>query len=175
LEKETVLKAQCGDIDAMRVLYESSFDCLYRYIRFKVSNDADAEDIVAEAFTKAFESIRQFKSQSTFKTYVYTIAKNLLVDFYKKNSQTTILTEEFADSIQEEANSRVGSKVQKLLDHVKSVMTKLNSKENEVVTLRFISGLNVDDVSKSLGLSESNVKVLTHRAIQKIKKYISNE
>jgi RNA polymerase sigma-70 factor, ECF subfamily len=170
LEKEIVLRAQNGDVEAMRILYESSFDKLYRFIRFKVNSDSDAEDIVAEAFTKAFEKIRAFQFRSSFKTYVYTIAKNLLFDFYKKsNNEVSIDEGKINEIFWELDDSASTGRSSKLMLRVRELMRNLNQKENDVITLRFISGMSVEDVASALHLSPSNVKVIAHRAIAKLR------
>lgn len=172
MESELISKAQNGDLDAMRILYDRTFDSLYRYVRFKVSTDEDAEDLVSEAFVRAFESIKKFRSKSSFKTYVYTIAHNLLVDYYKHKSMHAVLD---SDQVEIDEEHETVSKTQKLIEKVKSLFAKLSATEQRVIELRFLSNMSVHESSIALELSESNTKVITHRAIKKMKDLINNE
>jgi RNA polymerase sigma-70 factor, ECF subfamily len=93
-ETEIVQKAKLGNKDALEKLYTENFKGLYVYVRHRISNDYTAEDIVSESFVKAFESIKSFKGESSFKTWVYTIARNKIIDWYRKKGKEISLQEE---------------------------------------------------------------------------------
>ncbi|KXK26954.1 MAG: RNA polymerase sigma factor SigY [candidate division WS6 bacterium OLB20] len=74
--QELIHAAQKGDPRALSELYKANFAWLYRYVRFRVTNDASAEDVCSEIFTKAFENIARFRAQSSF--------KNVAVQYYEE-------------------------------------------------------------------------------------------
>ncbi len=65
--------------------YKEYFDKIYRYIYFRVGRDKDlAEDLTSEVMLKAYENFDSFDPLKSFSTWIYSIAHNYLVDFYKK-------------------------------------------------------------------------------------------
>lgn len=182
-EKLLIQKAREGDASAMKALYDSCFKSLFKFVKYKVDRDELAEDITAEAFTRAFENIKKFKGKSSFKTYVYTIAKNLVYGQYKEQSQKVSLDEERqGDQLQNsnyelqddgmENSEGVVRKESEVSQEVKEILSGLNTKERGVIELRYLSEFSVRETAESLGMSQSNVKVITHRALNKLKKVV---
>jgi RNA polymerase sigma-70 factor, ECF subfamily len=136
-ECELLKRAKSSDMSALQALYENNFDCLFRYIKFKTKTIEDAEDICAETFLRAFESIRKFRGQSLFKTYLYSIARNLLKDYYKAKSRTININD--ADDIAENSESIVQIGQNHELERVRECLKHLNEKESEVLRLRYFA------------------------------------
>lgn len=185
-EVELVQRAKQGDVSAMQQLYEGNFKSLWKFVKFRVDKDEITEDIVAEAFTRAFESIARFKHKSSFKTYVYTIAKNLVIEFYKQRDKKTVYRDEISRFEDNESQYRVlnqpienlSSKEECSNEHtkeVKEILSKLKEKERLVLELRYLSNFSVKQTAEVLKISESNVKVITHRAIKNCKLLITND
>ncbi|MCB0749058.1 MAG: RNA polymerase sigma factor [Ignavibacteriae bacterium] len=164
-EKDLIKKAKNGDSYALEQLYEVNFNSLYRFIRFKVNTNEDAEDICSESFIRAFSNIKKFREKSSFKTYVYTIAKNLIIDYYKETNKTLPLND---DVVSDDNNLGKSKSVTK---EIKEIFSKLDKKESEILELRYLTNLSVKETAIVLNLSESNVKVIAHRAIEKAKKF----
>ncbi len=158
-----IKKAKAGDREALGVLYESCFDALYKYVRFKVESNAVCEDIVSEAFIRAFENLARFRGDSSFKTYVYVIAKNLVFEHYKDKAKLVYLDEQMPED-EEQENGDL--KKRGLLGRVREAMSLLKPKEREVIELRYFSRFSVEETSKTMGLTVSNVKVVAHRTLK---------
>ena len=75
-EKELVKRAQAGDFDAFNRLISEQKDKIYRLALKLTGNREDAEDIVQETFLKAVDNIEKFRLESSFGTWLYTIALN---------------------------------------------------------------------------------------------------
>ena len=150
----------------LKDLYEANFDSLYRYIRFKVNSDAIAEDICSEAFVRAFENFQNFRKESSFKTWLYTIARNLIIDWYKEKEKKTSYTEDIGLSRSDDPefeNTKNEAIVRKLIGSLKENYQK-------VLELRFISRLTIKETAEVLGISVNNVKVTQLRALKKARK-----
>ncbi|NLY98407.1 MAG: sigma-70 family RNA polymerase sigma factor, partial [Clostridiaceae bacterium] len=82
-EKILLEKARKGDVDAFEMLIREherkAFNIAYRFLK----NADDAEDITQEAFLRAFRSIKKFKGQSSFSTWLYRIINNTCIDFVR--------------------------------------------------------------------------------------------
>ena len=174
-EKLLIQKTREGNVSAMEAHYDSCFKSLFKFIKYKVDRDEVAEDITAEAFTRAFENIKKFKGKSSFKTYVYTIAKNLVYGQYKEQSQNVSLDEERQEledrsqEIEDSCDEETVKKEKEISMEILDVLSNLSEKERGVIELRYLSEFSVRETAESLGMSESNVKVITHRALNKLR------
>ncbi len=163
-ESELIGKAKKGNKSALEKLYTENFKGLYTYVRHKVDHDYRAEDIVSESFIKAFENIKKFKGESSFKTWIYTIARNKIIDWYRTRGNEISLNEEL---IEGKANTYLSSQSEK---QIRLIFSKLKQSYREVLELRFLSNLNVSETAEVLKIKENNVKVLQHRAIDAARK-----
>ena len=84
-EEELIKRAQHRDQEAFAQLYEAYFDKIYRYIFLKIGSEMEAEDMTQQVFLKALESLSSFKWQGKpFSTWLYRIAHNQIVDYFRK-------------------------------------------------------------------------------------------
>lgn len=165
-EIELIRLAKKRDKQAIQILYKSTFKSLYRYIRYKVDLDVVAEDICSEAFVRAFEKIESFRGESSFKTWLYSIARNLIKDWYKDNSKTTQVNHELAEKVEKNNVSDIQ------IELLTKVLTNLSDRYREVLELRFISKLSLKEVASIMETTTGNVKVLQNRAIKSANKYV---
>ena len=85
-ERRLVRQARSGDTDAFVQLYDAYGDDVYRYIYFRVINDVAAEGITSHVFRYAWEHLESYqKNESSFITWIYKIARNHVIDYYKVN------------------------------------------------------------------------------------------
>jgi RNA polymerase sigma-70 factor (ECF subfamily) len=166
-EKGNIKKAKEGDKQAMALLYKDHFKPLYIFVRSKVNTNEQAEDLCSEVFIKAFESLKNFKEESSFKTWIYGIAKNLVFDFYRrnKNLKTTELEENLEDKSTD--NDNTSSKLNKYEKMIKALLNKLPENYRQVLELRFLLNYNIKETAEIMKLKPNNVKVLQNRAIRK--------
>ncbi len=145
---------------------------LYKYVYIRCGYSRElAEDITQDIFVKAWEKRNTFNpSKSTLKNWIYVIARNHLIDTYRKKKISVksfdedIYVKDLNISVEDEA---VVSDILKNLD-------RLKEKEKEVIVLRYVQDLEIEDIAKILGKSKNTTKVMIHRAIKKLK-YIMNK
>lgn len=174
--KESLLidRLKKGDPDAFAQIYDSFVDHIYRYIFFKVSDQHIAEDLTSNTFLKCWEYIRDEKKEiENIKAFLYRIARNLVIDYYRTRTETI------------ELSAAVGLDDQKLPlpDELISInqdtnmllktLTKLPDDYNDLITLRYIEEYSIREIADILGKTENNVRVTLHRAIQALKNKIN--
>ena len=122
---------------------EEQYDKIYRYCYFKLRNQEIAEDITQEAFLRYFENYNCVTTEQALK-YLYTIAKNLCIDEYRRQPM-----EPLCESMQED------SKEEQILTSlvVKSVLAELESAEQELLLLRYVNDVPISTIGKILGIS----------------------
>lgn len=167
MEKKLVKRAQKGDKKAFSQLYNLYLNEIYRFCFYKTGNHQQAEDLTQEIFLKVLQSLNGFKGKSSFKNWLYGIAKHVIMDFYRNNYKlkTVSLKEwswvEVLYPFADQSNNQ-GKKVKKLL-------SLLKDNYRQVLELRFLKGYSIKEVAKELGLTENNVKIIQYRAIKKLK------
>ncbi len=170
---EIVRNAQNGGEEAFEKLYQIYMKPLYRFVYGKVGNQQVAEDLTQTTFMKMLESLSSFSFEASFKTWLYRIALNTVMDYWRSVYKgKTFPLEDFlsvlkikspeADSVEIDAHDQ-----QKKEEMVHEIMMKLSPKEQRILDLRFLQGYSIQETADVLLLSPSNVKVIQHRAIRK--------
>lgn len=84
VELEVIRRAQIGDAEAVGWLYERYYLPIYRYFRIRIEDQDMAEDLAAEVFVRMIEHLPRYRAQGRpFLAWLYTIARNLLMDHYR--------------------------------------------------------------------------------------------
>ena len=171
-EQGLVRQAQQGDKDAFAQLYEAYFDKIYRYIVIKIGNKAEAEDMTQQVFLKAYQSIRSYKWEGVpFSAWLFRIAHNQIVDFYRKKSKRpTVRLEESTVVSSDNPLRTVESRFD--IERLRTGTLQLTSAQQEVISLRFAGGLAITEVARTMDKSEGAVKALQHSAVAALRKVL---
>ncbi len=163
-----------GDESAFGMLMDRYKRPVYHMILKMVRNVDDAEDLTIEAFAKAFKNLHRFKKDYTFSTWLFRIATNNAIDFIrKKKLQTYSLNTSFKDDSGEAVTIDVQDgnltpdeetiKQQKI-ELVQMFVTKLPTKYQRLVRLRYFDELSYDEIAKTLDAPLGTIKAQLHRA-----------
>ena len=137
--------------------YEAQYDKIYRYCYYKVNNQAVAEDITQETFLRFLEN-STYKENGRELNYLYTIARNLCIDEYRKR-----VTEELPENLSEEGTEET---IVEGLD-MQYALSKLTSTERELILLRFVNEVPVKVICE---LHECSRFALNRKIKQVLKK-----
>ena len=171
-EQSLVRLAQKGDKDAFAQLYEAYFNKIYRYVVIKIGNRTEAEDMTQQVFLKAYQSIRSYKWKGVpFSAWLFRIAHNQIVDFYRKKSKRpTVRLEESTVVSSDNPLRTVESRFD--IERLRTATFQLTSAQQEVISLRFAGGLAIAEVARTMGKSEGAVKALQHSAVAALRKVL---
>jgi RNA polymerase sigma-70 factor (ECF subfamily) len=165
-------RARRGDADAFGRLYELHLDRIYRYVYYRVGSSNEAEDLTEHVFLKAWEAIGRYESRGLpFAAWLYRMAHNAVIDHYRARRLTTSIDETF--DLEDERQNPVAS-AEALFDReeLKVAIKRLNADQQTVILLRFTEGLSHAEVGKILGKSEGAVRVIQHRALGVMAKFL---
>jgi RNA polymerase sigma-70 factor (ECF subfamily) len=176
-ERALIDRACAGDQFAVGALYDLHVDRIYRFVLFRVGGQHnDAEDITAEVFTRMVEYLPRYRWEGVpFQAWLFKIAANQVVSHYRRpgnRASTPIEDMDFADP-------HAGPEA--LVDHrltlkdVYEATKKLPEAQRRVIELRFGADLSVRETAHALNKSENNVKVLQHKALERLKKLLRGE
>ena len=167
-DETLVARVQDGDQSAFDYLVERYKERLYATVYHMTGNHADANDLVQDAFIKAFNSIRGFKRESSFYTWIYRIAVNRTLNHLKrgKNRQQFSLDDidghiqsdpDFVELISHITPRReVG--LNELQEKLNAALQKLSEEHRAVVVMHDVQGLTHADIGKALHCSEGTVR-----------------
>ncbi len=167
-----VEKVQKGDMQAFSKLYDYYVEKIYKYFYFKTGQE-EAFDLTETVFLKVWDNIRAYrrKTGSSFSSWLFRIAHNLLVDHYRL-TQTSLELDPNRPDIKTD-NSPVFLAEQSLSRRsLKEAMSKLKDDYREVITLAFINGLDNPELAQILKKSEGTLRVLKFRALKELKRIL---
>jgi RNA polymerase sigma-70 factor (ECF subfamily) len=149
-------------------LYAEQLPRVYNYFRYRVGPGAVAEDLTSITFEKAWRARHRYRRDlSAFSTWLYTVARNVAVDHFRKRRPHVPLDEaaELPGGPTPEELAERGSDVERLTRLVEA----LPARERELLALRYGAEMTNRAITKVTGLSESNVGTILHRTIQQLR------
>lgn len=174
---EALLKAvKNGDCESFNPLIERYKLPLYRVMYRMVLNRDDAEDLVEEAFIKAYRSINRFDTDRPFYSWLRRIAVNNAINFLKKERRNLTEPLEFVEkSLSNGRNDPVTMTKQKMMkERINQAMAKLPKEFRIIISLKVEKDLSYDEISQVLKIPKGTVMSRLARARQKLR-HIFNE
>lgn len=149
-------------------LYDQHVKKIYEFIYFKTHHKETAEDLTANTFMKALNSIEKFdKNKASFKTWLYSIARNTVIDHYRASHEPTVLEDAWGISSKE--NIERDTDMQMKIESVQEYMKQLKPEQREVILLRVWGGHSFAEIAEILGKSEAACKMSFKRSIEKLR------
>lgn len=169
-EKLLLYKVQLKkDTDAFAALYDIYIDKIYRFVSFKVGHKQEAEDITSQVFLKTWKYLTadDQKNVSSFSGLLYTIARNSIIDYYRRRATRQ---EEGIDDVRivdDSAQERIETNhdIAILIEHIQ----KLKQEYQEVIILRYIENFPISQIAEIVGKKQTAVRVTIHRATKVLK------
>lgn len=173
-EKTLLFRLQTKqDPEAFAELYDLYVKRIYRFVYFKVSGHEEAEDIVSEVFLKSWNYIigNSDKEVKSFSGLLYRIARNSIIDYYRKRAgspENLLEDQDVGDEGKwsKELNERIDNQ------QIIVAIRKLKQEYQEVLTLRYVDGLDIDEIADITGKGNVAVRVTLHRALKKLKEFV---
>jgi RNA polymerase sigma-70 factor (ECF subfamily) len=168
---EILSRAQAGSPPACQSLYESVAGRVCGYARLHGSTEP--EDVTSEVFLRVFGHLGEFVGDETgFRSWVFTIAHRLVVDEHRRTARRprpVELSEPLTESVPG-GNAEADALHVIEADRVAEVLRDLVPDQREVLTLRIVGDLTVEQVSDVLGKSRGAVKSLQHRGVAALRR-----
>jgi RNA polymerase sigma-70 factor (ECF subfamily) len=155
------------DAQGFNELYDLYFTKIYNFIYFRTHHRETAEDLTSKTFIKAWENIHQFNEEKgAFSSWIYSIARNNVIDHYRKEKTTMDISQVLDLSSSENIEKDTDLKVQ--LDQVKEYIKDLPQEQQDIVIMRVWDDLPYKDIAQILKKSEASCKMSFYRTMQKI-------
>jgi RNA polymerase sigma-70 factor (ECF subfamily) len=173
LDEQRLLQlARQLDEAALSTIFDSYYEPLYRYIYRHTGVATAAEDLVAEVFQSFLEELKIQRGPTTnLKGWLYRVAHNLIVDDARRNKHRI---HEPLDENLHGSNEEIPEKLQQSVAKrlTEQALGQLTDKQREVLVLRYIQGLEIEDVARALNMTPGTVKSLQFRGLEAMRRYL---
>ena len=149
-------------------VYQVEMPRVYNFFRYHIGDDQIAEDLTAETFEKAWRNRARYrKNLASFSTWLFTIARRVATDHFRKQ-QLTIQLED-AEKVSDPETLEDVAQERAEFAYLSKLLTRLAERERELVALKYGAGLTNRTIAHITGLSESNVSTILHRLTQQLR------
>ena len=152
----------------LSVLYRRHIEGLYRYIYWRVGNAEDAEDLSSQVFLDVIDSFHRYHEQNKFASWLFTIARRAVADYYRRRRDDLPLDQSRALSL--EGNPVLNQIIHnESLQQLAHLISQLDSEDRELLHLRFAADLRFSDIAIIVGRSEAATKMAIYRILRRLR------
>ncbi len=172
-EEELVSKAQGGDQLCLAALYERYYDRVYRFALARLGSSSDSEDLAQDVFLKMVDKLPNYRLQGVpFAAWLFRIAHNAVIDLIRRRSRRPQVV---MDEIYVASDTNIEFEVERSLTNEELIkaMKGLSPAQQDVITLRFASGVSVSDTAKTLGKAEGTVKATQSQSLRALRRVMA--
>lgn len=179
LAEATLLQSAVSfDDAALSEIYDRYESRIYSYIYRRTGDEVLAEDLTAQVFLKMLEAIRNQKAwHSSFSGWLYRIAHNAVIDYYRQRDRNTQVSLDDALTVPASEDHNPVTTAEMNLDAVRlrSAIARLTDEQAEVISLRFLEGYSISEVAEMLDKTEGSIKALQYRAVATLRNLLEGE
>lgn len=172
---EVLVRARVGSAEAFTMLYEDLVRPVAAYLRGR--GVTDVEDVTSEVFIAVLTGVSRFDGdQAHFRSWVFTIAHRRVVDGWRRGGRTPLHVPYEPDDDARTASSAESDALASLgEDRVRELLGGLSPDQRDVLLLRILGDLTVDQVSEVVGKRPGAVKALQRRGLATLRRDLSIE
>ncbi|MBL8998640.1 MAG: RNA polymerase sigma factor [Gemmatimonadetes bacterium] len=173
-DAELIARWQRGDQRAAAALVERHSGPLARFAA-SLGEREQVEELVQDTFVRAFGALDTFRSDSSLRTWLFTICKRLLLDRRRSERRRKDQVELDEGHAVVEYDALDGMVGEETAQRVRDGMERLSPLQREVFTLRVSEGMPYGEIAEVVGSTEGACRVHYHNAIKSIKEYLSDD
>ena len=167
------IRASRGESAAFGLLYDRHVAAIYRYVYYRVRDDAEAEDLTSDVFMRALKAMPRYEPRQAFLAWLYRIARNAVIDRARKGNRQV----SFEDALEHPGVDKIVEPDAEILAHsdsavLRQALGKLTPLQQEVVVLRFLEGYSTEEIAVIVGKREGTVRGIQFRAIGALRQLI---
>jgi RNA polymerase sigma-70 factor (ECF subfamily) len=161
-------KVKQGDLSELSGLFERYHVRLYNFFLKLTMNTSVSQDLTQNLFYRIIKYRHTFRDDSTFKSWVYQMARNLHIDYRRQNKRTSDRFEHVED-YDENVLDTTPAFEEEDYERLDKALTKLSPDQQEIIVLSRYQGLKYEEISKIQNSTVANIKVQMHRAIKQLR------
>jgi len=176
--RQAISRLKNHDKDAFAKAYDDNINDIYRFVYFKVGKKEEANDLTSTVFLKTWNHIQtnSLEDSKTLRALLYKIARTTIIDYYRESGNKISVSLDDEDNkidITDESETP-----QEIIDQranlalIKSKLPLLKEEYREIIIMRFINDLTLEEIADISGKKKGNVRVLLHRALGALKELV---
>lgn len=170
---ELIARWKGGDEHAATELVSRHAQALARFASSFGARD-DIDDLVQDTFVRAFQSLDGFRGESSFRTWLFTIERRLLLDRRRAEKRRPSRVEVQEGDASTEYDALDVLVAGEAADRVRRAMQRLSPTQREVFALRVAEGLSYREIAAVVGTTEGAARVHYHNAMRAVKEYLDD-
>lgn len=184
-DREIVREVLNGKKELFALLVHRYEDKIFNYIYYLVKQKEEAEDLAQTTFVKAFFALRQYNHAYEFSTWIYTIARNVCLDYFRKRKKEDVDLS-LNVTVSEDGDTEMGELIEEdhspdplrtilneeLRGKIEKAIERLPVKLREIVVLRHLEECSYEEIAQIMDLPVGTVKSYLHRARKKLKEWL---
>ena len=174
-ERRLIQRAQSGERAAFAALYNQHYQPIYTYIYYRVDDVSTAQGLTSQVFVRMVEKIQKYKFRGRpFLAWLYTIARNLITDHYRKHKKGMLLPMDIhLPATKSQPDAEVERRLQ--AECLRLALSHLTEVQRQVIIGKFIEDRSNRNVAALLEKTEGSIKSLQHRALAALRRFIEKE
>ncbi|HEY0581382.1 MAG TPA: sigma-70 family RNA polymerase sigma factor [Chloroflexota bacterium] len=164
------------DPNAFGELYDRFVERVYRYLYFRIGSHPEAEDLTEQVFLKAWEAIGRYRWQGRpFLAWLYRLAHNTHIDHVRTQKPTTSLNND--ERPIELASPAAAVELARTLDAdlLAGALGQLTPDQQQVIVMKFIEGMDNDQIAHSMDKREGAIRALQMRALMSLRRVLEHQ
>jgi RNA polymerase sigma-70 factor (ECF subfamily) len=169
-------RASRAEPAALGALYDQYADKIFAYIYHRVGQAEVAEDLTGQVFMRMLEAIRTGQGwRSSFSGWLYRIAHNLVIDYYRRRGRVTLVDIDDAEPIRATRGDPVRA-TESLLERerLRAALFQLTDEQAQVIALRFMEERSIAEVADLMAKTEGAIKALQYRAVLALRRVMQS-
>jgi len=174
LEEASLFKAACSDPAVFNQLYLAYIRPIYRYIYCKVGDVKQTEDLTAQVFLDALESLPRYHHNGHFSAWLFSIARHKVVDHYR--TQLSDLPIEVTDGESDNKVDPLSTLIQtEETQRISKFIHLLDEQDQELLRLRFVAELNFAEIARLINSNMEATKKRFYRLLAHLRQQLELE
>ena len=148
-------------------IYREQMPRVYNFFRYRTGDDLAAQDLTAATFERAWRSRERYcQDLGTVQSWLFAIARNVAKDYFQRHARQPLPIDE---DLPEPGSLDEDTQLQQEFDQLQILIATLDSREQELIALKYGADLNNRSIAHMTGLTETNVSTLLYRIIRKLR------
>lgn len=167
------------DAEQLAHIYENNYKRVYNYISYRINNHHNTEDMVSTVFEKVVMCYDAYRpGSSPLESWIITIAKNVVADYFRGIKRGHNIFSPLDSAVELIFPAKQPDEICVLQEENRQLiqaLNKLSEKERNLVAMKYAGDLKNNEIARIMSMSESNVGVVLHRALRKMRKFLEKE
>ncbi|MER1956247.1 MAG: RNA polymerase sigma factor SigX [Solibacillus sp.] len=161
-------------------LYDTYHQDVFNFLFYLVKNRTAAEDLSHEVYVRVLKSYERFEGKSSEKTWLFSIAKNVAIDYFRKKQVRdkhafTAFDWETEQLVSQSPSPEQFVELNEQLRHMLDALEQCSGDQKMVVIMRFIQDLSIQETAEVLGWTQGKVKTTQHRALKQLRQLLEQQ